>query len=73
MSRSGWKMTGATRCGVVEHSDVLDYLEDVYRYEVESLPKAGHRIADWLTPEGSSTTSPGAWKSSCAMARTSAR
>ena len=27
-------------------SDVLDYLEDVYRYDVESLAKAGHRIED---------------------------
>jgi lysophospholipase L1-like esterase len=27
-------------------SDVLDYLEDVYRYKVESLAKAGHRIED---------------------------
>lgn len=27
-------------------SDVLDYLEDVYGYDVESLAKAGHRIED---------------------------
>lgn len=27
-------------------SDVLDYLEDVYKYDVESLAKAGHRIED---------------------------
>jgi hypothetical protein len=27
-------------------SDILDYLEDVYHYDVESLAKAGHRIED---------------------------
>lgn len=33
-------------------SDVLDYLEDVYRYDVESLAKAGHRIEDMAYAEG---------------------
>jgi hypothetical protein len=33
-------------------SDILDYLEDVYGYEVESLAKAGHRIEDMAYARG---------------------
>lgn len=33
-------------------SDVLDYLEDVYGYQVESLAKAGHRIEDMAYAKG---------------------
>lgn len=33
-------------------SDVLDHLEDVYRYKVESLAKAGHRIEDMAYAKG---------------------
>lgn len=33
-------------------SDVLDYLEDVYGYEVESLANAGHRVEDMAYAKG---------------------
>lgn len=33
-------------------SDILDFLEDVYDYEVESLAKAGHRIEDMAYAAG---------------------
>lgn len=33
-------------------SDVLDYLEDVYHYQVESLAHAGHRVEDMAYADG---------------------